>query len=407
MKKHILSFLMLFATISIAVAQPAMMTKGQVSDSTHIDTDSACQDNRLSVEIVDLNGGQFSHPQHPENGLMCPTRIVFKTSQSYNWYEWETSLPSSTAWNYYRFTVDINYSGYIKVTVGDNYGHTGTDSIWFNVRNANVPPMENFIMEIDDNLHAKFSGITTEVHHKLLLTQGYVPGQFIHYEYFFLSPGEWSFTDTTVSYSDDSLWIYCISLYDLCESCFEFLVPGLLLSTTEDQYQQVFLTMKTIIQKTNGNYYVNKHFVYFIYTIDEFGNRHHYIDYDGNPVVISNPRDTCWLIPAPHIDPYYQVGVGRQLEDGSYQLLSLSNKVPNPWPDIDGIDEPEKEKPFSIFPNPSNGMFTVEGKGQMRVCNLFGQIILTKEIDGQMTLELPPGMYFVNIDGTTRKVVVE
>lgn len=224
---------------------------------------------------------------------------------------------------------------------------------------------------------------------------------------FFLSPGEWSFTDTTVSYSDDSLWIYCISLYDLCESCFEFLVPGLLLSTTEDQYQQVFLTMKTIIQKTNGNYYVNKHFVYFIYTIDEFGNRHHYIDYDGNPVVISNPRDTCWLIPAPHIDPYYQVGVGRQLEDGSYQLLSLSNKVPNPWPDIDGIDEPEKEKPFSIFPNPSNGMFTVEGKGQMRVCNLFGQIILTKEIDGQMTLELPPGMYFVNIDGTTRKVVVE
>ena len=402
MKKHILSCLMLFATISIAVAQPATMTKGQVSDSTQVDTGSACQDNRLSVEIVDLNGGQFSHPQHPENGIACPFETILKTSTSYASYHWETSLPSSTNWSNNFFTVSVYYSGYIKVTVWDNYGHTGSDSIWFNVRNANVPPMENFIMEIDDNnLSPTFYGIATDDHYKLSLYRCFIPEMFIYHEDFFLSPGEWIYSNTNAVYSEDTLWLYYIPVYDICGSVMTYLIPGLLLDT--NGYR---LTMRTILQRDDATFYINSNFKYFIYTVDEYGNRHHYMDLNGNHVILQ-PQTTSWDIPAPHIDPYYQVGVGRQLEDGSYELLSLSNKVPNPWPDIDGLDEPEKEKPFSIFPNPSNGMFTVEGKGQMRVCNLFGQIILTKEIDGQMTLELPPGMYFVNIDGTTRKVLVE
>ena len=397
MKKHILSCLMLFATISIAVAQPATMTKGEV-------VDTLCQ-NRLSVEIIGINGDHFDHPCHPANGIMCPTYKSFETNGYFEWYHWESSFVDFVGTSHDFIMINLSQDGYIKVTVGDSYGHTGTDSIWFNVRNANVPPMENFIMEIDDDLHANFYGIATQEHHKLTLLRGFKPGQFTYQKDFFLSPSEWIYKDNNVTYSEDSLWIYAIGVFDICGSLEEYLVPGLLLSTEE-----MHLMIKSILQHENApTFYSTEHYVYFLYTIDEYGNRHQVKDNNGNHVIIQPMwfETTAWQIPGPHIDPYYQVGVGRQLEDDSYELLSLSNKVPNPWPDIDGLDEPEKEKPFSIFPNPANGMFTVVGKGQMRVCNLFGQIILTKEIDGQMTLELPPGMYFVNIDGTTRKVLVE
>ena len=70
------------------------------------------------------------------------------------------------------------------------------------------------------------------------------------------------------------------------------------------------------------------------------------------------------------------------------------------------VDE-NMENGFTIYPNPAQGRFTVEGSGKMVVTNLLGQTVLTKEIDGKETVELPRGMYFVKLDGTTRKVVVE
>ncbi len=259
-------------------------------------------------------------------------------------------------------------------------------------------------MEIDDDLHANFYGIAGPEHLRLHLRRGHEPGIYPHSRDFSLSPGEWIFNDSDATYSNDSLWMYSVNIIGICNSVLQFLVPGAILNVAENRNNNWFLEIKTILQN-NGGFYASRKFVYFIYTIDEYGNRHLFQDQNG-PIVL-HYETTSWQIPGPHIDPYYQCGVGRQLDDGSYVLLSLSNKVPNPWPDIDGLDEQENKKSFSIFPNPANGMFTVEGKGQMRVCNLFGQIILTKEIDGQMTLELPPGMYFVNIDGTTRKVLVE
>ena len=118
------------------------------------------------------------------------------------------------------------------------------------------------------------------------------------------------------------------------------------------------------------------------------------------------PEVTAWQIPGPHIDPYYQCGVGRQLDDGSYVLLSLSNKVPNPWPDTDGIVQND-DSSFSVYPNPTNGTFTVEGTGQMTITNVLGQTVLAREIDGMENVELPRGMYFVKLNGQTRKIVVE
>ena len=87
-------------------------------------------------------------------------------------------------------------------------------------------------------------------------------------------------------------------------------------------------------------------------------------------------------------------------------LLSLSNKVPNPWPDTDGIVQNDVST-FSVYPNPTNGTFTVEGTGQMTITNVLGQTVLAREIDGKENVELPRGLYFVKLNASTRKVIVK
>ena len=65
------------------------------------------------------------------------------------------------------------------------------------------------------------------------------------------------------------------------------------------------------------------------------------------------------------------------------------------------------ETTFNVYPNPAQGRFTVEGTGRMMVSNLLGQVVLVKEIDGQTTVALPQGMYFVKLGNEIRKIVVE
>ncbi|MBR2772109.1 MAG: T9SS type A sorting domain-containing protein [Bacteroidales bacterium] len=52
-------------------------------------------------------------------------------------------------------------------------------------------------------------------------------------------------------------------------------------------------------------------------------------------------------------------------------------------------------------------MFNIEGSGILHIVNVLGQEIMAKEIDGKETVELPKGMYFVQLNGMTRKIVVE
>ena len=86
-----------------------------------------------------------------------------------------------------------------------------------------------------------------------------------------------------------------------------------------------------------------------------------------------------------------------------YEELAFSNRSDN---GIVGISEQNNET-FGIYPNPAKGRFTVEGSGTMTVTNTLGQTILTREIDGKETVELPQGLYFVKLGEATRKVVVE
>ncbi|MCR5658278.1 MAG: T9SS type A sorting domain-containing protein [Bacteroidales bacterium] len=62
---------------------------------------------------------------------------------------------------------------------------------------------------------------------------------------------------------------------------------------------------------------------------------------------------------------------------------------------------------FTVYPNPAKDRVTIEGTGKAIITNALGQTILTKEIDGKETVELPRGLYFVKMGGITRKVLVE
>ena len=61
----------------------------------------------------------------------------------------------------------------------------------------------------------------------------------------------------------------------------------------------------------------------------------------------------------------------------------------------------------SIYPNPSNGIVIVKGTGHLTVMNLLGQTVQELDLDGQTTIELPKGLFFVQLNGITRKVIVK
>ena len=77
-----------------------------------------------------------------------------------------------------------------------------------------------------------------------------------------------------------------------------------------------------------------------------------------------------------------------------------------PFIDVDGVNE-ASARDFEVWPNPAQGRFIVEGKGKMTIMNALGQILFSREIDGKESIGLPQGLYFVKIDNTTRKVIVE
>ena len=85
-----------------------------------------------------------------------------------------------------------------------------------------------------------------------------------------------------------------------------------------------------------------------------------------------------------------------------FEDCAFSNRTEAPL----GLGEHEAAT-FSVYPNPSNGVFTVEGAGQMTITNVLGQTVLAREIDGMESIGLPQGLFFLKLNGTTRKIVVE
>ena len=126
-------------------------------------------------------------------------------------------------------------------------------------------------------------------------------------------------------------------------------------------------------------------------------------EYDGSLTVIDyvGAGVTSYTCTESQFDEGYIVVQGVEAgKDGETRLLS------NRSLDLVGIGEKEKQN-FNIYPNPSAGRVTIEGTGHLTITNVLGQTVLTRDITDTETIDLPSGVWFVNLNGTTRKVVVE
>ena len=92
-------------------------------------------------------------------------------------------------------------------------------------------------------------------------------------------------------------------------------------------------------------------------------------------------------------------GKGRDMEDLAFSNLTA---------EVLDVGEVSSTN-FSVYPNPTNGTFTVEGAKTLTVYNAIGQVVARSDNnEGKHSLSLAPGVYFIKCDeGSVQKVVVE
>ena len=91
-------------------------------------------------------------------------------------------------------------------------------------------------------------------------------------------------------------------------------------------------------------------------------------------------------------------------KDGESRLLSnRSDKK------IDGIIDTKNESHFNVYPNPSDGEFTVEGVSDLTIYNILGQVVTTSHTSENVhKFSLGSGIYFIKSDeGLVKKLIVE
>ena len=93
--------------------------------------------------------------------------------------------------------------------------------------------------------------------------------------------------------------------------------------------------------------------------------------------------------------------ITHQYDDSSMGLVTYI-----PFLEEDAIEE-TSDASFALWPNPSQGRITVEGTGRLTLINTLGQTLLSKDLDGKETIDLPRGIYLVKLGNATKKVVVE
>ncbi len=97
-------------------------------------------------------------------------------------------------------------------------------------------------------------------------------------------------------------------------------------------------------------------------------------------------------------DPAFVNALNFETNVWSIDTLNYNNGYPILGNNNLALDEYAMQT-LSVYPNPSNGQFTVEGTGVLRVYNTLGQMMMTKEIREKHTLRLPKGLYFIRLDG--------
>lgn len=95
--------------------------------------------------------------------------------------------------------------------------------------------------------------------------------------------------------------------------------------------------------------------------------------------------------------------------------LDLDNSLPENWVaqySFEAVKEHGASEEFSMYPNPADGMITIIGGcGEYRITNVMGQILRTGLINSDLQQidisRLPAGMYFVTVEKTTKKLMVQ
>jgi len=82
-----------------------------------------------------------------------------------------------------------------------------------------------------------------------------------------------------------------------------------------------------------------------------------------------------------------------------------------------GVDKLELNNSFEVYPNPSNGVFTIatkeiQGVSRIEIVDLMGRRVLSQVFQAKMAVELPSGNYFLQLKGEegllgVRKVMIE
>ena len=406
MKKTILLALLVLFAVNLASAQ----TKHTTMLETTRDT--------LYPEIIvewDGDTTHFSHPRYPENGCVCVVWHYFSLSKTYSQYLWEVDehfLPIGGNLNDPSIYAEFHTSGYLKVTVWDSIGNSGTDSIWFNIKDWTVP-IDDFTMEIDSSNHAVFSGTVTPEQTFIGILRSLDTLNWLPVYGHQVTPGHWSWRDDEVHFGLDTIWNYVPWYVDSCDNeLYPEMVPGMMMGTQPAPGGGWYLTMKSVMQ-SNKKELVGRdgeEYVYALYTVDHEGVRHPF-EVDGEQVVL--PTSTqAYLLPGRHPDAYYQGGIGKLTggKDGGMEVLSYSNKVENPLPDLDNVGDLSGDGTnatgLKVWPNPNNGTFTVEGEGRLAVTNVLGQVIKETNLEGLATMELTKGFYILKLGNVALKVVV-
>lgn len=119
---------------------------------------------------------------------------------------------------------------------------------------------------------------------------------------------------------------------------------------------------------------------------------------EGETMDAESMRDPLFVEILNQVDPVWSADTLNN--NNGYPILGANNLAVNEY----------AMSALTVYPNPANGQFTVEGTGILRVFNLLGQVVLTQEINERTVMELPRGMYFIRLDHVngvkTAKLVV-
>jgi hypothetical protein len=85
---------------------------------------------------------------------------------------------------------------------------------------------------------------------------------------------------------------------------------------------------------------------------------------------------------------------------------------------FESVNELTDDKSFSVYPNPSSGMFTLNSKitnGEISICNVLGEIVFSSKINSSVTTidlsDAAGGIYFVNVrtekGSFTEKIIIQ